>query len=57
MQDEPIIAMLREEGMTEDQITFLLKVLSRIRADRTNPKWDGAAAAVKSVLEHETNLQ
>ena len=55
MQDEPIIAMLKEQGLTDEQISFLVKVLSKVRAERANPEWDGPSSAVKSVLEHEFN--
>ena len=55
MQEEPILAMLKEKGLTDIQISFLLKVLSKVRTERANPTWDGPATAVKSVLEQEVN--
>ena len=48
--DDPIISMLRERGLTEDQIDFLIKTLVKIRTDSKDPTWDGADASVKAVL-------
>lgn len=53
MQDDPIIAMLKENGLSDAQISFLVKVLARVRSERTSPGWDGPDTAVKSVLEQE----
>lgn len=53
MSEDPIIEMLTQRGMTDLQIGFLVKVLKKVRDERKRPDWEGAEAAVKTVLEQE----
>lgn len=51
MSQDPIILMLKEKGISDDQIVFLLKVLNKVRGEMKKPDWGGAEACVKNVLE------
>ena len=55
MSQDPIIEMLKNKGLTDDQIVFLVKVLNKVRVEKKKPDWAGAEACVKSVLEQSVN--
>ncbi len=52
-QKDELLSMLEERGLTEGEIRFLVKLLAKIKAERRNADWDGAEAAVRSVLDEE----
>lgn len=53
MAEDPILEMLKQRGLTDSQIAFLIKVLNKVRSEMKKPDWEGAEASVKSVLEQE----
>ena len=53
MSEDPILEMLKQRGLTDAQIAFLIKVLNKVRLEMKNPDWEGAESSVRSVLEQE----
>lgn len=53
MAEDPILEMLKQRGLTDAQIAFLIKILNKVRSEMKNPDWEGAESSVKSVLEQE----
>lgn len=50
MSKDSIDAMLKNNGLTEEEIRFLGEVLRSVRSNKKSPDWSGPESSVKAAL-------